>query len=176
MILDLVLSLCWLAALHRVYLAVRRPRLWRVSFAVAVIALAIALTVDTHGAGLTEVYPHLDKLLDLLGPVPVGMDVAAGVVLGLKIKVIADVTTTMIALVAMLTNPLTALGAALAVSTTGVAGPGPADGVPAGRVFVAVAGADGPTQVHRLDLVGDRAEVREASTAHALLALLDRLP
>lgn len=54
---------------------------------------------------------NLDKLLDLLGPVPVGMDVAAGVVLGLKIKVIADVTTTMIALVAMLTNPLTALGA-----------------------------------------------------------------
>ena len=54
---------------------------------------------------------NLQKLLDLLGPVPVGMDIAAGVVLGLKIKVIADVTTTMIALVAMLTNPISALGA-----------------------------------------------------------------
>jgi hypothetical protein len=54
---------------------------------------------------------NLQKLLDLLGPVPAGMDIAAGVVTGLKIKVIADVTTTMIALVAMLTNPVTAAGA-----------------------------------------------------------------
>lgn len=54
---------------------------------------------------------NLDKLLDLLVPVPTGMDIAAGVVLALKIKVIADLTTTMIALVAMLTNPITAAGA-----------------------------------------------------------------
>ena len=54
---------------------------------------------------------NLQKLVDLLGPVPPGMDIAAGVVLGLKIKVIADVTTTMIALVGMLTNPVTAVGA-----------------------------------------------------------------
>lgn len=54
---------------------------------------------------------NLQKLLDVLGPVPPGMEVAAGVVTGLKIKVIADVTTTMIALVAMLTNPISAVGA-----------------------------------------------------------------
>lgn len=54
---------------------------------------------------------NLDKLLALLGPVPTGMDVAADVVFGLKLKVIADVTTTMIALVGMLTNPITAVGA-----------------------------------------------------------------
>ncbi|MEV7633116.1 hypothetical protein AB0N64_11975 [Microbacterium sp. NPDC089318] len=54
---------------------------------------------------------NLDKLLGLLGPVPTGMDVAADVVFALKIKVIADVTTTMITLVGMLTNPVTALGA-----------------------------------------------------------------
>lgn len=54
---------------------------------------------------------NLDKLLGLLGPVPTGMNIAADVVFGLKIKVIADVTTTMIALVGMLTNPITALGA-----------------------------------------------------------------
>jgi nicotinamide-nucleotide amidase len=77
---------------------------------------------------------------------------------------------------AMAEGARTALGAALAVSTTGVAGPGPADGVPAGRVFVAVTGAGGPTEVLRLDLVGDRAEVRAATTAHALRALLSRLP
>lgn len=54
---------------------------------------------------------NLQKLLDLLGPAPTGIDIAAGVVLGLKIKVIADITTTMITLVAMLTNPITAAGA-----------------------------------------------------------------
>ena len=54
---------------------------------------------------------NLQKLLDLLGPAPTGMEIAADVVFGLKIKVIADVTTTMIALVGMLTNPITAAGA-----------------------------------------------------------------
>lgn len=54
---------------------------------------------------------NLQKLLDVMAPVPPGMEIAAGVVTGLKIKVIADVTTTMIALVAMLTNPITAVGA-----------------------------------------------------------------
>ncbi len=54
---------------------------------------------------------NLQKLLDVMGPVPPGMEIAAGVVTGLKIKVIADVTTTLITLVGMLTNPLTAMGA-----------------------------------------------------------------
>jgi hypothetical protein len=54
---------------------------------------------------------NLQKLLDILGPVPTGTHIAADVVLGLKMKVIVDVTTTMISLVAMLTNPVTALGA-----------------------------------------------------------------
>lgn len=54
---------------------------------------------------------NLQRLLDILGPVPVGADIAAGAVLALKIKCIADVTTTMITLVAMLTNPVTAAGA-----------------------------------------------------------------
>lgn len=54
---------------------------------------------------------NLQKLLDLLGPVPIGMDIAAGAVFALKMKVILDVTTTMIALVGMLTNPITAVGA-----------------------------------------------------------------
>lgn len=54
---------------------------------------------------------NLQKLLDVLGPVPVGTEIAADVVFGLKMKVIVDVTTTMIALVGMLTNPITAVGA-----------------------------------------------------------------
>jgi hypothetical protein len=55
---------------------------------------------------------NLQKLVDLLVPVPPGIDIAADIVLGLKIKVIFEVTTTAAALVAMLTNPVTALGAA----------------------------------------------------------------
>lgn len=54
---------------------------------------------------------NLQKLLDILGPVTTGIDVASGAVLALKVKVIVDVTTTMITLVAMLTNPVTAAGA-----------------------------------------------------------------
>lgn len=63
MILNVALALLWLAALHRVQLAIESARLWRVAFAVAVTALAVALTVDAHGAWLTVV-PHLDKLID----------------------------------------------------------------------------------------------------------------
>ena len=54
---------------------------------------------------------NLQKLVDLMPPAATAMDVGAEVVFGLKIKVIADVTTTLIALIAMLTNPFTALGA-----------------------------------------------------------------
>lgn len=68
------------------------------------------------------------------------------------------------------------LGSDWAVATTGVAGPGPADGVPAGTVHVAVAGppgADGESAgAHRLlHLHGSRTQVREA-TVDAVLDLL----
>ncbi|MEY2849451.1 MAG: hypothetical protein RI885_2118 [Actinomycetota bacterium] len=54
---------------------------------------------------------NLQKLVDLMPPAATAMDVGAEAIFALKIKVIADVTTTMIALVAMLTNPITAVGA-----------------------------------------------------------------
>jgi nicotinamide-nucleotide amidase len=60
-------------------------------------------------------------------------------------------------------------GADVAISTTGVAGPDPQEGHPAGRVFVGVAGAAGSTSV-RLDLVGDRAAIREATCVAAVEA------
>ena len=60
--------------------------------------------------------------------------------------------------------------ATYAVSTTGVAGPGPQDGVPAGTVHVAVSGPAGATAV-ALELVGDRAAVRERTCAEALSVL-----
>ncbi|HSR84358.1 MAG TPA: CinA family protein [Streptosporangiaceae bacterium] len=62
------------------------------------------------------------------------------------------------------------LGASYGISTTGVAGPGPADGKPAGTVFIAV---DGPTEpaVRGLQIAGDRQQVR-FETVRAVLALL----
>jgi hypothetical protein len=54
---------------------------------------------------------NLQSLLDLLGPVQPGLEIGAGVVTGLKLKVIADITSTLMILIPMLTNPVTALGA-----------------------------------------------------------------
>ncbi|MEE4545490.1 CinA family protein [Streptomyces sp. V4-01] len=62
------------------------------------------------------------------------------------------------------------LGADWGVSTTGVAGPDPQDGIPAGTVFVAVAGPDG-TRESALRLTGDRTAIRTASVT-AVLELL----
>lgn len=62
------------------------------------------------------------------------------------------------------------LGATYGLSTTGVAGPGPSEGKPAGTVHVAVAGPEG-TWTTRLDLVGDRDTIR-GQTVDALLSWL----
>ncbi len=66
------------------------------------------------------------------------------------------------------------LGAQLGLATTGVAGPGPQDGVAAGTVVVAVADAAG-VAVRRVGLSGDRADVRAGATAAVLALALDRL-
>ena len=63
------------------------------------------------------------------------------------------------------------LEADVGLSTTGVAGPGPADGHPAGTVWIAIAGVLGE-QSRLLHLTGDRAEIRE-KTIDCVLALLD---
>jgi len=57
-------------------------------------------------------------------------------------------------------------GSTWAIATTGVAGPGPADGSDAGRVFVAFVGP--VVQVIELSLSGDREVVRNATTASAI--------
>jgi len=66
------------------------------------------------------------------------------------------------------------LGATYGVALTGVAGPDPQDGVPAGTVYVAVAGPEG-TQVRRVCLPGDRAEVRSGAVRAALNLLAGTL-
>jgi PncC family amidohydrolase len=61
-------------------------------------------------------------------------------------------------------------GATWGVSTTGVAGPGPQDGVPAGTAYVAVAGPDGSRAV-ALELSGRRHAVQDRTCEEALSAL-----
>lgn len=58
-------------------------------------------------------------------------------------------------------------GADIALSTTGVAGPGPADGYPAGTVHIACAHPGG-VEHRELHLRGSRAEVRAGSVEAAL--------
>ena len=57
-------------------------------------------------------------------------------------------------------------GSTWAISTTGVAGPGPADGSEAGKVLVAFVGPI--TQVVELSLLGEREVVRNATIASAI--------
>lgn len=60
------------------------------------------------------------------------------------------------------------------VGLTGVAGPDPVDGHAPGRVYLGI--ADGQrTDVHELDLPGDRAAVRAAAVEAGMQALLARL-
>ena len=67
------------------------------------------------------------------------------------------------------------MGADLGLATTGVAGPGPADGHRAGTVHVAVASPWGAVS-RELHLDGDRTQVRDGATTAVLalaVALLD---
>ena len=62
------------------------------------------------------------------------------------------------------------LGTTYAMATTGVAGPDPQEGHPAGHVWVAVAGPEG-VETRLLALSGDRSEVQDATCRHALSVL-----
>jgi PncC family amidohydrolase len=67
------------------------------------------------------------------------------------------------------------LGASYGLATTGVAGPGPADGKPQGTVFVAVAAPSGTSCDGLEGLPGDRQQVREATVRWALSSLVRAL-
>jgi nicotinamide-nucleotide amidase len=65
------------------------------------------------------------------------------------------------------------LGSTYGLATTGVAGPGPADGKPQGTVFVAVAGLSETSCDGLEGVAGDRQQVR-AATVRSALSLLVR--
>lgn len=67
------------------------------------------------------------------------------------------------------------LGATYGVATTGVAGPGPADGKPQGTVFVATAGLTETSCDEFAGMAGDRQQVREATVRSALSLLIRAL-
>lgn len=67
------------------------------------------------------------------------------------------------------------MGATYGLSTTGVAGPGQADGKPVGTVFVAVVGP-GTSRVTALSLSGSRADIRTRSVQAVLALLAQELP
>lgn len=62
------------------------------------------------------------------------------------------------------------MGSSYALSTTGVAGPERQDDKPPGTVYVGVAGPDGDTTLS-LELVGERAAIRDRTCEEALSAL-----
>ena len=67
------------------------------------------------------------------------------------------------------------LGATYGLATTGVAGPGPADGKPQGTVFVAVAGLSETCDDGLGGVAGDRQHVRDATVRRALSLLVRAL-
>ncbi|TRZ88464.1 MAG: CinA family protein [Streptomycetaceae bacterium] len=69
---------------------------------------------------------------------------------------------------AMAEGALHALGTQWAISTTGVAGPGSHEGVPAGHVWIAICGP--VRQRYFFELPGGREEVRKAAISSALTA------
>jgi PncC family amidohydrolase len=76
---------------------------------------------------------------------------------------------------AMAEGALRAYGADIAVSTTGIAGPGGATArKPVGLVYIAVAG-HGETAVEEHHFAGDRAAVTKAATDRALEFLFERI-
>lgn len=90
--------------------------------------------------------------------------------LGVPASVVADVGTVDPRVArSMAEGAKAGLGATWGIATTGVAGPGPAEGKPAGTVHVAVAGPAG-TVTRALRLNGTRDEVRRLA-ADAVLAL-----
>jgi len=66
------------------------------------------------------------------------------------------------------------LGASYGLATTGVAGPGPADGKPQGTVFVALDGPPGPAG-SGLQLDGDRQQIRQQVVQSVLSLLVSAL-
>lgn len=65
-------------------------------------------------------------------------------------------------------------GSTYGLATTGVAGPDPSEGKPAGTVHIAIAGPEG-TESWLLDLAGDRDMIRNSTVSELLSRFVDRV-
>ena len=124
--------------------------------------LVAATIADTPGASLV-----------LRGAIVAYAADVKSALLGVPADLIARVGTVDPGVAAAMAEGVRArLGATWGLATTGVAGPGPAEGKPAGTVHVAVAGSSG-TATRALQLNGTRAEIRRATVAAALRLALE---
>ncbi|MEQ9488403.1 MAG: CinA family protein [Alphaproteobacteria bacterium] len=76
---------------------------------------------------------------------------------------------------AMATGAKAHSNARIAVSVTGVAGPGASERKPAGLVYIGVAGSDDTVRVEECHFDGDRDAVRHAAALKALHMVLDAI-
>lgn len=135
------------------------------------IATAESLTAGLVAATLAEV-PGCSAVLRG-GVIAYATDVKRDV-LGVDPMLLAHVVSGEVA-GALAARAAVVLGADLGIGTTGVAGPDPLDGQPAGTVWIAVHDAPrGETRTRRLALPGDRATVR-LGTVTGVLGLVEEL-
>jgi nicotinamide-nucleotide amidase len=137
------------------------------------VATAESLTGGLVCAALTSVAGSSETVRG--GVVSYAIDVKADL-LGVDPDRLAEVGAVDAVVAAQMAEGVCRLvGADVGLATTGVAGPGPADGMPAGTVFVAACGPwPSGTRTRALALEGDRDGVR-AATVDAVLGLLAEL-
>lgn len=132
------------------------------------LSIAESLTGGLLGGAITSVAGASDIFVGGITAYTPEQKIA---LLGVEREVIAahGVVSAQVA-AAMSRGALKVFGSQWAMSTTGVAGPGPSEGVPAGRVWIAVVGPGIAPITHEFTLVGDRQSVRLATITCALEA------
>lgn len=144
------------------------PLVQRLLVARATVATAESLTAGLVAATLAEV-PGVSAVLR--GGVVAYSDEVKRTLLGVDCDLLAERGAVDGEVARQMADGVRAqLGTTFGLSTTGVAGPGPSEGKPAGTVFVAVSGPQ-TGRVRALQLEGDRGAVRIQSV-QAVLDLL----
>ena len=129
---------------------------------------SLATAVSITAGGLSSAITSVEGSSQIfLGGIVAYQDNVKANVLGVDQKVIDEHTVySQEVALAMAKAVREKFGSTWAIEKTGVAGPGPADGVPSGTVWVAI---DGPiTQSLELSLAGGRESVRNAAVATAI--------
>lgn len=132
------------------------------------LSVAESLTGGLLGGAITSVAGASDVFVGGITAYTAEQKIA---LLGVEREVIAThgVVSAQVA-AAMSRGAQKVFGSQWAISTTGVAGPGPSEGVPAGRVWIAVAGPGIAPITQEFALAGERQSVRLATITCALEA------